>query len=45
MIRACALQLRLPGVEDVTTLTTFMGCGLLAVGIWLSLTTLWREQA
>jgi hypothetical protein len=29
----------------VTTLTTLAGCALLVVGIWGSLTTLWRENA
>ena len=29
----------------VTMLTTLAGCVLLVVGIWGSLTTLWREEA
>jgi hypothetical protein len=39
------LAVRSGGVNAVTTLTTLVGCVLLAVGVWGSLATLWREQA
>ena len=38
------MQFHLPELL-VTLLTTLAGCALLAVGIWGSLTTLWRENA
>lgn len=39
------MQLVLAELREVTTLTTLVGCALLAVGVWGSLTTLWRERA